>query len=282
MAIPRRLNSGNRFERSQNRDVKRVVFLSVEGNVTEPQYFGYVKAFQKELGIKSVVELHVLQRQDTSSSPFKVLELLENYLEIRNNSNFSSEIDKLDFKNYTKEFIQNYLDDKGSLPQKEVRKFEALLREQQLDLAYLYFLNKFKGSDNGAHDVFGLVLDRDATNHSPQSLSSLFQQCDEKGYQCFMTTPRFEFWLLLHVSDVATEYADELSKMLDPSDKSVNIHLLEKTGTNKKIHQKTFEQYFLPNIDNAIERASSFCTQRDDLLNQLGSNLGELFSILRD
>lgn len=94
MAIPRRLNSGNRFERSQNRDVKRVVFLSVEGNVTEPQYFGYVKAFQKELGIKSVVELHVLQRQDTSSSPFKVLELLENYLEIRNNSNFSSEIDK--------------------------------------------------------------------------------------------------------------------------------------------------------------------------------------------
>lgn len=72
MAIPRRLNSGNRFERSQNRDVKRVVFLSVEGNVTEPQYFGYVKAFQKELGIKSVVELHVLQRQDTSSSPFKV------------------------------------------------------------------------------------------------------------------------------------------------------------------------------------------------------------------
>ena len=30
MAIPRRLNSGNRFERSQNRDVKRVVFLSVE------------------------------------------------------------------------------------------------------------------------------------------------------------------------------------------------------------------------------------------------------------
>ena len=90
MAIPRRLNSGNRFERSQNRDVKRVVFLSVEGNVTEPQYFGYVKAFQKELGIKSVVELHVLQRQDTSSSPFKVLELLENYLEIRNNSTNSN------------------------------------------------------------------------------------------------------------------------------------------------------------------------------------------------
>lgn len=43
MAIPRRLNSGNRFERSQNRDVKRVVFLSVEGNVTEPQYFGFIK-----------------------------------------------------------------------------------------------------------------------------------------------------------------------------------------------------------------------------------------------
>ena len=39
MAIPRRLNSGNRFERSQNRDVKRVGLLYVEGNVSEPQYF---------------------------------------------------------------------------------------------------------------------------------------------------------------------------------------------------------------------------------------------------
>lgn len=282
MSIPHRLNAGNRFERPETQSIKRVVFLSVEGEVTERRYFEFVRESRETLGIKSVVEIHVLRRGDSSSSPEKVVELLENYLEVRNNNDFLAEVDKLELKHYDKEFIHKYLEAPDTIDVKEKRQFEGFLKEEQLDLTYLLFLNKFKGSDNGENDVFGIVIDRDAGNHSPENMARIFDECDEKGYRCFLTNPRFEFWLLLHVEDVKSEYPDELEKMLDFNDETVDKHLLEKTGGGKKIQRKIFDTYFLPNIDTAIERANGLCTSRNELLDQLGSTLGELFELLRE
>ena len=282
MSIPHRLNAGNRFERPETQSIKRVVFLSVEGEVTERRYFEFVRESRETLGIKSVVEIHVLRRGDSSSSPEKVVELLENYLEVRNNNDFLAEVDKLELKHYDKEFIHKYLEAPDTIDVKEKRQFEGFLKEEQLDLTYLLFLNKFKGSDNGENDVFGIVIDRDAGNHSPENMARIFDECDEKGYRCFLTNPRFEFWRLLHVADVKSEYPDELEKMLDFNDETVDKHLLEKTGGGKKIQRKTFDTYFLPNIDTAIERANGLCTSRNELLDQLGSTLGELFELLRE
>lgn len=282
MSIPHGLNAGNRFERPETQSIKRVVFLSVEGEVTERRYFEFVRESRETLGIKSVVEIHVLRRGDSSSSPEKVVELLENYLEVRNNNDFLAEVDKLELKHYDKEFIHKYLEAPDTIDVKEKRQFEGFLKEEQLDLTYLLFLNKFKGSDNGENDVFGIVIDRDAGNHSPENMARIFDECDEKGYRCFLTNPRFEFWLLLHVADVKSEYPDELEKMLDFNDETVDKHLLEKTGGGKKIQRKTFDTYFLPNIDTAIERANGLCTSRNKLLDQLGSTLGELFELLRE
>lgn len=282
MSIPHRLNAGNRFERPETQSIKRVVFLSVEGEVTERRYFEFVRESRETLGIKSVVEIHVLRRGDSSSSPEKVVELLENYLEVRNNNDFLAEVDKLELKHYDKEFIHKYLEAPDTIDVKKKRQFEGFLKEEQLDLTYLLFLNKFKGSDNGENDVFGIVIDRDAGNHSPENMARIFDECDEKGYRCFLTNPRFEFWLLLHVADVKSEYPDELEKMLDFNDETVDKHLLEKTGGGKKIQRKTFDTYFLPNIDTAIERANGLCTSRNELLDQLGSTLGELFELLRE
>lgn len=282
MSIPHRLNAGNRFERPETQSIKRVVFLSVEGEVTERRYFEFVRESRETLGIKSVVEIHVLRRGDISSSPEKVVELLENYLEVRNNNDFLAEVDKLELKHYDKEFIHKYLEAPDTIDVKEKRQFEGFLKEEQLDLTYLLFLNKFKGSDNGENDVFGIVIDRDAGNHSPENMARIFDECDEKGYRCFLTNPRFEFWLLLHVADVKSEYPDELEKMLDFNDETVDKHLLEKTGGGKKIQRKIFDTYFLPNIDTAIERANGLCTSRNELLDQLGSTLGELFELLRE
>lgn len=282
MSIPHRLNAGNRFERPETQSIKRVVFLSVEGEVTERRYFEFVRESRETLGIKSVVEIHVLRRGDSSSSPEKVVELLENYLEVRNNNDFLAEVDKLELKHYDKEFIHKYLEAPDTIDVKEKRQFEGFLKEEQLDLTYLLFLNKFKGSDNGENDVFGIVIDRDAGNHSPENMARIFDECDEKGYRCFLTNPGFEFWLLLHVADVKSEYPDELEKMLNFNDETVDKHLLEKTGGGKKIQRKTFDTYFLPNIDTAIERANGLCTSRNKLLDQLGSTLGKLFELLRE
>ena len=43
---------------------------------------------------------------------------------------------------------------------------------------------------------------------------------------------------------------------------------------------KTFEKYYLPNVDLAIARAKGFASG-DELLDKIGSNLGELIELLR-
>lgn len=89
----------------------------------------------------------------------------------------------------------------------------------------------------------------------------------------------------MHVSDVATEYANRMSEILDnPVDEHKNSlvsNLLhEKTGERKTIQKKAFEMYYLPNVDFAIARAKKFAT-KDQLVEKVGSNLWELFDLLR-
>ena len=64
---------------------KRIVFLSVEGNITEGDYFTCISDKKTQLGIKSIVLVEVLTRaaNDTDSSPEAVLELMEEYLTLR-------------------------------------------------------------------------------------------------------------------------------------------------------------------------------------------------------
>jgi hypothetical protein len=56
--------------------------------------------------------------------------------------------------------------------------------------------------------------------------------------------------------------------------------LYDKTKQRKAISLKTFQNYYLPNINLAIERARAFAPS-SDLVNKLGSNLWELFDLLR-
>ena len=63
MSIPHRLNAGNRFERPETQSIKRVVFLSVEGEVTERRYFEFVRESRETLGIKSVALVNSMNRE---------------------------------------------------------------------------------------------------------------------------------------------------------------------------------------------------------------------------
>ena len=173
------------------------------------------------------------------------------------------------------------MDDPSGIPVKDRHKFEATLREERIDLLYLDFLSKYHGKE----DAFGVVLDRDWRSHTADQMNRVIQRCKEKNYLCYITNPCLEFWLLLHVSDVKSEYAKCLDQILDNKvdDKGnsfVSNLLHEKTGQRKCIQLKTFESCYLPNIDLAIERAKSFAPW-DELLEKIGSNLWELFDLLR-
>ena len=281
--LPYRLGSSSLFVRTNEDSVepKRVVFLSVEGTKTEVQYLHFIEQYREQLGINAIVHIEVLRRYDTKSDPENVLELLEEYIEFRENKMFEKIIDSLRLKNYSTEFIKSYLKNPSALTKKECNKFEVAMREEQLDLLYLDFLSKYQGKD----DKFGIVIDRDCGSHSPKQMKNVVRKCNEKKYLCYITNPCIEFWQLLHVSDVASEYAELLEDILrNETDEKKNTFvsnlLYEKTGERKAIQAKTFEKHYLPNVDLAIERARGFA-QSDQLLEKIGSNLGELIELLR-
>lgn len=279
-----RLGSSSLFVRTNEESVepKRVVFLSVEGTKTEVQYLHFIEQYREQLGINAIVHIEVLRRYDTKSDPENVLELLEEYIEFRENKMFEKIIDSLRLKNYSTEFIKSYLENPFDLTKKERNKFKAALKEERLDLLYLDFLRKYQGKD----DKFGIVIDRDCGSHSAKQMQNVVEKCKEKKYLCYITNPCIEFWQLLHVSDVASEYAELLEDILrNETDEKKNTFvsnlLYEKTGERKAIQAKTFEKYYLPNVDLAIERAKGFAPS-DQLLEKIGSNLGELIDLLRE
>ena len=283
MSIPYRLGSNSLFIRAHEESIepKRVVFLSTEGTKTEVQYFKFIEKYRVQLGIEAIAHIEVLRRYDTNSDPENVLELLEEYIRFRENKEFKEVIDSISLKNYSTEFIRTYLEDSSQISKKECNKFKAVLQEEQIDLLYLEFLSKYHGKE----DLFGIVIDRDCDSHPIKQMERVVKKCKEKNYLCYITNPCIEFWQLLHVSDVVSEYSevldDILENKLDEKGNSFVSNLLyEKTGQRKAIQLKTFEKYYLPNIDLAIERAKGFAPG-DQLLEKIGSNLWELIELLR-
>lgn len=283
MSLSYRLGGKGIFDRPNENSLKpkRIVFLSVEGTKTEVSYFRYIEKFREQLGIEAIVHIEVLRKNDTKSDPQNVLDLLEEYIEFRENGAFATELSKLELKNFDKNFIEKYLEDPNGITKRQRNKFEAVLKQEHLDLLYLDFLNRFQGED----DAFGIVIDRDCESHSVEQMNAIIKKCREKRYYCFITNPCLEFWQLLHVSDVAEEYKEQLEAILanklDSQGNSFVSNLLHsKTGQRKAIPLKVFLMYYLPNVDLAIERAKMFASD-DALIYELGSNLWKLFDLLR-
>ena len=264
---------------------RRVVFLSVEGNVTECDYFNFIHIYRERLGIKSVVHVEVLSRSDTRSDLKSVYDLLDDYLQLHiygiSAHDIESALDEAG-KDYSLEEIEVYLS--GKLKNKNKKEIENATRLVGIDLSYQLFLSNYRGSDN--NDVFAIVIDRDANSHTEEDIRKVFEGCDRRGLKCFITNPCFEFWLLLHVCDVKTEMENMQQLLLQNPKVSkkhtfVSRELSSRMHHTKRIPKRTFEESYLPNIDNAILRAIDYGKDRDDLLDKLGTNIPQLFSILR-
>ena len=287
----------DRIEEEQKEEPLKIVFLSVEGNDTERQYFQYVEKYREKLGIKREVHIHTLQRakNDNLSAPGNVLELLEEYLDIRNDCNLPQRLKDVIPTEYSDEFIEGYLKGQYTRKDKRTKKFETVLQEAGIDLTYQYFLQEYRG--NGNDDEFGVVIDRDYDSHTVSQMKDIISQCRSKNYNCYITTPLFEFWLLMHLVNIKEAYAGKLDKFI------VNEHVSDKhTYTSKEvskiakhsknISEKKFLEYYLQNIDSAKKQAEqNFTMDLDELVGNdssqlskmgaLGTNIPELFDLLR-
>jgi len=105
-----RSNAFTRPEEDSPLNPKRIMFLSVEGAVTEVQYFEHLKASMSNSN-STVFLIEVLQRKrnDGHSSPEHVLELLDELMEVRDGELPKPWMIRLESK-YSPKIIEDLID----------------------------------------------------------------------------------------------------------------------------------------------------------------------------
>lgn len=285
MAIPvskHRLCSSafDRPDETSKVDPKRMVFLSVEGDETERTYFQNLSNHLDN----SLVKIEVLRhrRGDGYSDPEHVIDLLTEYINVREGELIPKDLPDSFSAKYSKEIIQAYLDGSDTISLSQRKAIEEELLLIGIDLDYRRYLQNWS-HDN---DVFAVVLDRDCGSHSRQLMEDCVQKCESKGYGCYITNPCFEFWLLLHLCDVKETYSqEELTELLN-NPKISNNHtktsyeVSRLAGHKKRICSSKFDEYYLPNIHRALTNAKQFVNSFPDLYDQLGTNIPYLMRTL--
>lgn len=267
----------DREQESEKVKPLKIYFISVEGNATEKEYFDGISKNRMKLGINAKVNVEVLRRagKDTNSAPEQVVELLEEYLSLRQEgkedmlNDIPTEFREL----YTDEFIQTYLNCPEEIPRKQRNKFCTDLKKIGYDINYRKYLATYQQD----MDEFCVMIDRDMHTHSETNMSDCIEHCRKEGYRCFITNPCFEFWLLLHLTDVRSEYnLDDIKE----NEKMSGAHTFVSKEVSKKAgHGKSginFERNYLPKVKMAVERAKGFASEEEQLIDDIGCNLWKL------
>lgn len=296
----------NRYEREEEEQKifpEKVIFLSVEGNLTEKEYFEGLSKFREKLGIHAKVNVEVLRRgkKDTNSAPRQVIELLEEYIRLREQKEeeIFEELPDSFKEKYSVDYIKEYLNHSNKLLDKRCDDFERELKKIGYDISYRKYLRKY----NSDLDKFAVLIDRDERTHSIADMKSYITHCNAKNYGCYIANPCFEFWLLMHLSDIKMEFRDELD-LIKKNEKISSHHtFVSKVLSEKAHHGKRgikFEKFYLPNLDRALEQSKSFATEimkkeleknkeksvlvsdEDILVDHIGCNLWKLIEELRE
>lgn len=280
--------SSNAFERETEQDKiepQKIFFLSVEGNETEKEYFEGISANRHHLGINAVVDVEVLnrRRKDTNSAPWQVIELLEEYLRLRESGNETliQDIPGEFIQKYGEAFIQNFLDNGQDITKRQRNEFVTDLFKIGYDINYRKYLQKY----NSDLDEFGILIDRDMQTHSEANMLECIEYCKEKNYSCYIANPCFEFWLLLHLSDVKEEYSDRLSDIKENKRISQNHTFVSKEVSLKAHHGKSeinFKKNYMAYIDTAIARAKEFASDETELVDSIGCNIWKLLEAMKN
>lgn len=264
----------------------KIYFLSVEGNVTEKEYFEGIAAYREELHINGKVLVEVLSRskEDTRSAPKQVIELLEDYLRLRemDEYDFHKDIPNKIVDEYGEAFVQKYIENPNLLTKEQKEKFEESLRILGYDYAYRRYLHECGGRDS---DVFAIIIDRDRKSHTEKGMRECISYCRKKNYSCYISNPCFEFWLLLHACDVKEEYKDKLEEIRKNEKVSKKHTFVSRELARRNHHKKkgiAFKRKYLPYVNVAIERAKKFESDEECLVDNIGTNIWKLLESMRN
>ena len=275
----------DREDEAQKIIPEKRVFLSVEGNVTEKEYFDGLSKNRVKIGINAKVDVEVLRRgkKDTNSAPQQVIELLEEYVRLReqNEDDILQEVSEQFKEQFSMDFIKQFLETPDKLPKKQRNLFATELKKIGYDINYRKYLKKY----NNERDEFAVLIDRDMQTHSESNMSECIKYCRDNGYKCYIANPCFEFWLLMHLADIEAEFGNQLDKIKENKKVSEQHTFVSREVSNRAHHGKcgiNFARRYLPYMDKAVIQAKKLSDDEYELVDSIGCNLWRLIEELKN
>ena len=129
-------------------------------------------------------------------------------------------------------------------------------------------------------DELWVVWDRETIDDRKNKILEMLPECKEKNYNIAMTNPLFEFWLSLHVADIS-KYDKTTLSVNNWETPSKNRKYIDKELSNiltGGYNKKNFNRDIVTedNIDKALEQEKLFETEVKNIMDNLGSNIGDL------
>ena len=130
-------------------------------------------------------------------------------------------------------------------------------------------------------DELWMIIDTDRWKNIPDIISECKKQ---SNMFVAVSNPCFEFWLLLHIKDIAEYNEEELDLMLKNGKVSskknyVDTKIVEILGAYNKSNPKP--ELFLPTVDFAIEQAMRLDENNDEYPKKLGSHVYKVLMKLK-
>ena len=273
-----RSSAFGRPEESDKVMPKSIVFLSVEGDATEKNYFMRLNEHLDNVVIR--VEILCHRRGEGYNDPDNVIGLLREYFLLRNDN-----ILPLEVKNaLTGEYpdFEVYLDNPNKLSRKRRNEIKNVLLKLGIDIEYRKYLHRLVTD----RDIFGVLIDRDCGCHSHEVMKTCIKECAKLKVGCYISNPCFEFWLLLHLCDVKAEYtAEELEELrvnhrVSATHTVISQEVSKRAGHEKSISSGKFSKVYWPKLNLAVRRSKLFACDCNDLLDNLGSNVSLLIEMM--
>ena len=134
------------------------------------------------------------------------------------------------------------------------------------------------------YDEFWIVIDREKQETRKENIQKILPICEADDINIAITNPAFEFWLLLHVvDDILSKYnTDDLfdNKVESSKKRFLDKELSKILGNlgnySKKAGKFPTEIVNLENIKMAIEQEKLFKNEVEEIIDNLGSNIGQL------
>lgn len=273
----------------QEKSFRKKYFFFVEGEKTEHIY---LKALQNRIPKSKNLDFELFDRWKAyirHSHQLKIIRVTDNYL--RDCRNLTPEN-----INLIKECLErlNNLNDRGETISEgefdEMKKTmsqnigENIFNEQEEFIEQLNSIGTCSEYDP-EFDELSFVIDRDMHSFSESQYNEALSICSENNYKMAISTPNFEFFLLLHLINMPNLTNEEKNNFFS----NTNGITLTKLQSEVELLGRTYNkndydaEWFLDKFDsNYLVNIQDFSTDPIELKNSLGSHLGELIKELKD